>query len=313
MDFALENSHQFWSQQARFAARKNRERRCQQGSGPCNIFILDTSSNVGEEGFIQMKETFCTIMNEYAKFPKTDENVTVVICATKNSFSDDVEYGGPCPLTAAFVLSEGAICNGAGYTKVMGHFHLHPRLIFISAGRPTDFTVMNDDESVPIYGPAEKVAAILTSSTSFDGLDKGTFIHLMSRAMPGRKFTERDKDDIFEICSMKSVFKSMDEIRAEHDNKMRSRLVDSGMPPVGSRVKRGPDWKWKNQDQNGPGTVVSHSHDAGWLIVHWDIGTSASYRYGTTNIEKDKYDVVVCLEPRILYNELIAVGCLVKR
>ncbi|XP_062579232.1 uncharacterized protein LOC134241168, partial [Saccostrea cucullata] len=169
MDFALENAHQFWKEQAQLEAGKNRERRFQQGRGPCNIFILDTSSNVGEEGFIQMKETFCAIMNEYAKYPKTDENVTVLTCGKTTTFKhyysnqysglkhciDDVEYGGPCPLTAAFILPEGAICRGAGYTKVMEHFHIHPRLILISAGRPNDFTVMNDDENLPIYGPAE--------------------------------------------------------------------------------------------------------------------------------------------------------------
>ena len=31
------------------------------------------------------------------------------------------------------------------------------------------------------------------------------------------------------------------------------------MPHVGTRVRRGPDWKWKNQDARGPGTVVGHS------------------------------------------------------
>ena len=31
------------------------------------------------------------------------------------------------------------------------------------------------------------------------------------------------------------------------------------MPHVGTRVRRGPDWKWKNQDGRGPGTVVGHS------------------------------------------------------
>ena len=30
------------------------------------------------------------------------------------------------------------------------------------------------------------------------------------------------------------------------------------MPPHGSRVRRGPDWKWDNQDDNLPGTVVAH-------------------------------------------------------
>ncbi|XP_061168839.1 uncharacterized protein LOC133178095 [Saccostrea echinata] len=359
MDYALEFSQQYWKQQAHLEARKNRERRYQQGRGPCNIFILDTSSNLGEEGFIKMKETFCTIMDEYAKHPEIDENVAVLICGKITTFKhyysnqynrlklciDDVEYGGPCPLTAAFILSEGGICEGAGYSKMTGHFHIHPRLILISSGRPTDFTAMNDFKNMAAHSPAKvrdhlyqmarnigrfhpifcipvgkrpdmKIAAILTFSNTFDILDRGTVMQLMSQAMPAREFTEMDKDDIFEICSLKSVFISMDEIQAENEKNEEQNLfqfMDPSMPPLGSRVKRGPDWMWKNQDQRGPGTVVAHSDDAGWLIVHWDIGTSASYRYGTTTAEKDKYDIVVCLEPRILHNELIAVGCLVRR
>ena len=32
------------------------------------------------------------------------------------------------------------------------------------------------------------------------------------------------------------------------------------MPPIGSRVRRGPDWRWDNQDDNLPGTVIAHKN-----------------------------------------------------
>lgn len=35
-------------------------------------------------------------------------------------------------------------------------------------------------------------------------------------------------------------------------------LEGSHLPPLGSRVRRGPDWKYNNQDQGGPGTIVGH-------------------------------------------------------
>lgn len=38
-----------------------------------------------------------------------------------------------------------------------------------------------------------------------------------------------------------------------------------------------------------------------------------THRYGSTDTEKDKFDVQVCDNPRILQNELIATGCLVTR
>lgn len=33
------------------------------------------------------------------------------------------------------------------------------------------------------------------------------------------------------------------------------------MPPLGTRVRRGRDWKWKFQDSFGLGTVIGHSKD----------------------------------------------------
>lgn len=36
--------------------------------------------------------------------------------------------------------------------------------------------------------------------------------------------------------------------------------TDINMPPIGTRVRRGPDWQsnFDEQDSRGPGTVVSH-------------------------------------------------------
>ncbi|XP_062614393.1 uncharacterized protein LOC134276133 [Saccostrea cucullata] len=389
-DFALQNAQQFWRQQAHLDSLKIIETRYQQGRGPCNIFILDTSSNVGEDGFKQMKETFCTIVDEFSKYPGIDENVAVIICGRTTAFRyhysnqynqikrciDDVEHVGPSPLTAAFLLSLGAISNGAGYSKMMGEFHVHPRIILISAGKPTDFTVMGDDKlplhvhdqvkdhllqiakiigrvnpifCIPVgrnpdmvnlglisalsrggkiiypyeakqfakYSENMRVASIICSTTELNELDRGTISLLLTQALPGREFTEKDMDDICNICSKKLLFTSMDgmQIRGHDSDNVPDTFPEksSQLIPLGGRVKRGPDWKWENQDNCSPGTVVAYSRDAGWLIVQWDTGSSNSYRYGTTNNEGNKYDVVVCEEPRILHNELIAIGCLAQR
>jgi hypothetical protein len=47
---------------------------------------------------------------------------------------------------------------------------------------------------------------------------------------------------------------------------------------VGHRVRRGPDWKWDNQDSNGPGTVVDDLDSDGWIAVKWDNGSRNKYR-----------------------------------
>lgn len=51
----------------------------------------------------------------------------------------------------------------------------------------------------------------------------------------------------------------------------------------------------------------------GWLNVEWDTGSIHKYRYGSAGLTTDKFDVQVCIEPRILNAELIATGCNVTR
>ena len=48
---------------------------------------------------------------------------------------------------------------------------------------------------------------------------------------------------------------------------------------IGSRVIRGPDWKWKNQDggEGHCGTVRAFEGTRD-VVVIWDNGTSANYR-----------------------------------
>lgn len=50
----------------------------------------------------------------------------------------------------------------------------------------------------------------------------------------------------------------------------------------------------------------------GWIKVEWDTGLMMPYRYGTERLIT-AYDIEPSDEPRILLNEPIAVGCLVRR
>ncbi|KAK7482638.1 hypothetical protein BaRGS_00026137 [Batillaria attramentaria] len=90
-------------------------------------------------------------------------------------------------------------------------------------------------------------------------------------------------------------------------------LVESGsLPPLGTRVVRGKDWKWNNQDTEGPGTVIQHRKKRdSWLHIMWDNGTHNAYRYG----DGDFYDVKITQDyPRqIGSSELIEIGVVVRR
>ncbi|XP_061168836.1 uncharacterized protein LOC133178090 [Saccostrea echinata] len=125
--------------------------------------------------------------------------------------------------------------------------------------------------------------------------------------------TNRDIEDILEIIGNHDKSSSItlsDFAMKNFDESFTERYSD--MPSIGTRVKRGPDWKWGNQDSMGPGTVVGHS-TVGWLFVEWDNGSTCNYRYGY-NGKIAKYDLIECDEPRILlYHQQIATGCLVSR
>ena len=62
----------------------------------------------------------------------------------------------------------------------------------------------------------------------------------------------------------------------------------------GMRVKRGPDWKWGEQDggAGGLGTVISEPDPDSWVDVKWDAGGSNNYRWGADG----KYDLEVVSE-----------------
>ena len=55
---------------------------------------------------------------------------------------------------------------------------------------------------------------------------------------------------------------------------------------VGARVRRGPGWKWKDQDGHGTGTVLlPKDHDfKGWIRVKWDNGNENRYRWTSFDV-----------------------------
>ncbi|XP_067667526.1 uncharacterized protein [Haliotis asinina] len=130
--------------------------------------------------------------------------------------------------------------------------------------------------------------------------------------------------DVF-IGDMSSQEKSyvIQEVKAKLETKDSSRVDDDpagfdiikevkDLPPLGSRVIRGPDWKYQNQDLNGPGTIINHADDDKYVWVQWDLtDVPCPYRFGYEGM----YDITeVDDHPRILsQNDLIEIGCRVRR
>lgn len=56
------------------------------------------------------------------------------------------------------------------------------------------------------------------------------------------------------------MYCSLQDIIKEIENEQQLYIErDPRMLQLGSRVKRGRDWRWGDQDMLGPGTVVGHS------------------------------------------------------
>ncbi|XP_077983839.1 E3 ubiquitin-protein ligase HERC2-like [Glandiceps talaboti] len=67
------------------------------------------------------------------------------------------------------------------------------------------------------------------------------------------------------------------------------------MMKIGTRVVRGQDWKWGDQDGPPPseGRVIGELGEDGWIRVQWDTGSTNSYRMG----KEGKYDLKLAGPP----------------
>ncbi|XP_061168841.1 uncharacterized protein LOC133178097 [Saccostrea echinata] len=314
----IEEEH--WLAQAKQESQINRQLRPQYGVGPCVIFILDTSASIQGQGFHELKDVFKTIIEEYSRHPDIDENVAVIVCGQTTKFQnyytnqyhelihclDGVECEGLSPLAAGLLLSIGAIEGGASHTRVIHEFHLRARIVVMSDGRPTDMRMKGEIDDSELF---ETEITFLEALSARSNGGKVVYPH------EARRFARYSTyvDQMLEIFRRRHTFISdILEIASDDDidDEEHYQELDASMPPLGTRVKRGLTWIWKNQDAMGPGTVTGHSLlNAGWLYVCWDHGLTFNYRYG------DRFsDVEVCDEPRILCgNEIIAPGCLVQR
>ncbi|XP_067666510.1 uncharacterized protein [Haliotis asinina] len=85
-----------------------------------------------------------------------------------------------------------------------------------------------------------------------------------------------------------------------------------GLPPLGSRVQRGPDWSGGNEDVEGPGTIINHCNHPELVWVKWDLNCDSNiqYSYGHAG----QYGVLLIDSPRrLLSEELIEIGVKVQR
>ncbi|XP_062603142.1 uncharacterized protein LOC134264902 [Saccostrea cucullata] len=372
-----------WLSQAKVDSVKQKALRYQKGRGSCVLFILDFSESMRGEPLRQMKRGVGAILEEFDDQPDLDENVSVIVFGQETKFLhyysnqystikqsiEEVECGGPSPLTAAFLLALGGLYEGAAHTSRIGDFHLNPRVVLFTDGKLTDFKNLEATENEMDLMPNEHILAPLSAITQKIGRDHPIFcfpvgenpnypllltisgvsqggkvleiheakcfgrytLHYKSADLISKvtnkndierealrsvadnvlfrhTYDEDDLDTIYEIIQNKEgIMETQQRVEDDDDHWYKEKY--STIPRLGTRVRRGPHWSYRNQDSEGIGTLVGHGDKVGIVLVEWDNGCRGVYKYGIGNT----YDIVVCEEPRIPKEGFVAVGCLVKR
>nr|XP_018672770.2 E3 ubiquitin-protein ligase HERC2-like isoform X2 [Ciona intestinalis] len=67
----------------------------------------------------------------------------------------------------------------------------------------------------------------------------------------------------------------------------------ASMMTINTKVIRGRDWKWRNQDGGMEGIVIGEVEEDGWVRVRWNSGATNSYRMG----KEGKYDLQLAKPP----------------
>ncbi|KAH3835572.1 hypothetical protein DPMN_108926 [Dreissena polymorpha] len=262
---------------------------------------------------------------------------------------ENLLLGGPSPLFAGLWFSLAGATSCRATEKTESGVLLCPRIIVITDGKPTetglrggpDIQTKGDETLMPILSAVQEIE-VMGASVFFVGVGDfdEEFLKLVSASegreklfgyQDGRRLAKRTY-----LCTKTNLFDDSSFIRSasvlsEEDNEdMQDIRVESmarlgqreemnnaayfenkneAFPVIGSRVRRGPDWMFDNQDNAGPGTVVGHSENDFKVWVTWDFNKmTGMYRYGM-----GEYDVLISDEPRVLKaGEKIAVGCRVK-
>ncbi|XP_048253092.1 uncharacterized protein LOC124131409 isoform X3 [Haliotis rufescens] len=153
------------------------------------------------------------------------------------------------------------------------------------------------------------IAQILTCLASYDEDNSSQYNETVTEALTA-DMSKEEKEFVIQAVQDKLEGRGLlpDDGPSDFDNV----LERDGLPPLGSRVRRGPDWNRQDEDVEGPGTIINHANDPQLLWVEWDLNGDRvyQYRYGYDEM----YEVLLIDKARQLSAaELIEIGVKVKR
>ncbi|XP_046553713.1 uncharacterized protein LOC124263163 isoform X2 [Haliotis rubra] len=141
--------------------------------------------------------------------------------------------------------------------------------------------VGNSSPSLSSLGRAQRAGETLHAIAA-EKRDPGNSEPVPVSSFGGARRTERisDTKDMDKHGSTSSL-----DVGARRSERKATDVFDNvyeseGLPILGSRVMRGVDWKWDDQDMGGPGTITNHGAEGKSVWVAWDHGECNRYRYG---------------------------------
>ncbi|WAR08276.1 hypothetical protein MAR_018234 [Mya arenaria] len=258
-------------------------------NGIRNVVLIDISESI-VNGWTQVKTFFNGFLSGLASSiefginqervaiatfgheTKVQQKLTGDIGKLKSAF-EKISLGGPTPLAAGLLMSLAAVGSfeRTGSIAVVNGTELHSRIIIVT-----------------------------------DGCSTETDLYMGPDVADDSKLEEKLKEMQENSEKLKELL-----MNAQDSPNPYSESTGSNLPALGSRVSRGPDWNYSDdQDKWMPGTIVGHtSDDQVW--VDWDAPNTGvgNYRYGLGGA----YDVIIIDEGRTLEDgETLAVGCKVR-
>ncbi|CAH0559020.1 unnamed protein product [Brassicogethes aeneus] len=140
------------------------------------------------------------------------------------------------------------------------------------------------------------IIGILSSNMRYNAMELSPLVNsgVISSVLALLKQAGCDQSIVRKVSEFYVLYADMIE-----NNKPRFAFVTgpelASLMKLGTRVVRGADWKWGDQDGNPPGEgrVIGELGDDGWVRVEWTNGTTNSYRMGI----EGKYDLTLASPP----------------
>ncbi|XP_052277936.1 uncharacterized protein LOC127876646 isoform X2 [Dreissena polymorpha] len=332
-----------FAEKAKNEGRRASERR---SPGMDTLFLLDVSGSMKGAAWDQATRFVKNFLEcLQGSHDQAFEHVALVTfggdtCVHQHLTCDYVQIGrkldllkpsGPSPLLGGVIMLEAAIMGG-GQIFECNNYKIPPRVFLITDGKPTLSSFMDGvDSDRSTISPQEReailnvVLRIHSSKIRFYTVPVGSadkrLLHEIASLTKGSVVSSKDwkiQAAAFKNYQLAATLgveglnplltgpMSEEDLQQCHDflrrfKQKREKQEIEGLPPLGSRVELGTSY-------GRIGTVSKHSGDDN-LDVIWDYPDDADTTRSTVSVQLVRQINM----PRVLFDELIAPGCRVRR